>query len=161
MLRLATLALLLSVLLLGGWTSSAPGDDLLPIPDRLIVLTFDDGTKSDVAYVAPLLKRYGFGASFYVTEGLREIKRDYDNLTCDEIRQLNDLGFEVGNHTVSHPDLTKLTKEQILAELEGIERRFKQYGIPAPKTFSYPLFHDNAAAAEVLLQKGYWFARRG
>src|ERR1700693_1164005 len=114
MLRLATLALSLTLLMLGGWTSSASGDDLLPIPDRLVVLTFDDGTKSDIAYVAPLLKRYRLGDSFYVTEGLREVKRDDDALTWDEIRQLNDLGFEVGNHTESHPDLTKLTKEQIV-----------------------------------------------
>jgi peptidoglycan/xylan/chitin deacetylase (PgdA/CDA1 family) len=161
MLRFATLTLSLSVLVLGGWTSSEQGNDLLPIPDRLVVLTFDDGTKSDIAYVAPLLKRYGFGASFYVTEGLRDIKRDDDNLTWDEIRQLNDLGFEVGNHTETHPDLTKLTKEQILAELEGIEHRFKQYGIPAPQTFSYPEFRDSVPVAEVLLQKGYLFARRG
>jgi peptidoglycan/xylan/chitin deacetylase (PgdA/CDA1 family) len=161
MLRFATLTVSLLILVLGGWTFSGQGSDLLPIPDRLVVLTFDDGTKSDIAYVAPLLKRYGFGASFYVTEGLRDIKRDDDNLTWDEIRQLNDLGFEVGNHTETHPDLTKMTKKQIVAELEGIERRFQQYGIPAPKTFSYPLFHDNVAAAEVLLQKGYLFARRG
>src|SRR5580692_9109028 len=98
MLRFATLTLSLSILMLGGWTSSGPGNDLSPIPDRLVVLTFDDGTKSDIAYVAPLLKRYGFGASFYVTEGLRDNKRDDDNLTWDETRQLNDLGFEVGNH---------------------------------------------------------------
>src|ERR1700726_1664050 len=154
MLRLARLTLSLSVLVLGAWTSSAQGNDLLPIPDRLVVLTFDDGTKSDIAYVAPLLKRYGFGASFYVTEGLREIKRDDDNLTWDEIRQLNDLGFEVGNHTETHPDLTKLTKEQIVSELEGIEHRFKQYGIPAAQTFSYPEFRDSVPVAEVLLQKG-------
>ena len=44
MLRFARLALSLSVLVLGGWTFSALGDDLLPIPDRLVVLTFDDGT---------------------------------------------------------------------------------------------------------------------
>jgi len=148
-------------LLLAGWSPSQGTGGLMPIPDRLVVLTFDDGTKSDIAYVAPLLKRYGFGATFYVTEGLREIKRDDDNLTWDEIRQLNDLGFEVGNHTETHADLTKLTKDQILAEIEGLERRFSQYGIPAPKTFSFPLFHDNVAAAEVLLQKGYLFARRG
>src|ERR1700751_603012 len=110
MLRFSGLTLIFSIVLLGGWRSSEPGTALQPIPDHLVVLTFDDGTKSDIAYVAPLLKRYGFGASFYVTEGLREIKRDDDNLTWDEIRELNNLGFEVGNHTASHPDVTRLSK---------------------------------------------------
>ncbi len=36
-----------------------------PIPDGLVVLTFDDGNKSDYTYVGPLLRRYGFGATFF------------------------------------------------------------------------------------------------
>jgi len=160
MLRLARVILSLIFLLLGSWKAWGT-DELLPIPDGLVVLTFDDGTKSDIAYVAPLLKRYGFGGSFYVTEGLREIKRDDDTLSWDDIRQLNNLGFEVGNHTETHPDLTKLTVEQVQAEIKGIEQRFEQYGIPAPKTFSYPMFRDSVAVAQVLLKDGYWFARRG
>ena len=63
----------LTLWLMAAWMTScaAPQDSaLLPIPDRLVVLTFDDGNKSDFAYVAPLLQEYGFGASFYVTEGL-------------------------------------------------------------------------------------------
>ena len=132
--------------------NSAP--TLSPIPDRLIVLTFDDGTKTDITYVAPLLKQYGFGASFYVTEGLREIKGEHDSLTWDDIRKLNDMGFEIGNHTETHPDVTKLSKQQFLTELEGIESRCKQHGIPAPTTFVYPGWSFNIRAAEVLLGKG-------
>ena len=40
--------------------------DGLPIPDRLVVLTFDDGVKSQLTFAAPLLARYGFGATFYI-----------------------------------------------------------------------------------------------
>ena len=43
----------------------------MSLPDRLVALTFDDGPKSQYAFVAPLLKEYGFNATFYVTEGLR------------------------------------------------------------------------------------------
>ena len=59
---------LASVLLEGCATPDTGG--LLPIPDKLVVLTIDDGNKSDATFVAPLLKEYGFGASFYITEGL-------------------------------------------------------------------------------------------
>ena len=38
-----------------------------PIPDKLVVLTFDDGCASGATFVAPLLKSLGFGGSFYVS----------------------------------------------------------------------------------------------
>ena len=41
-----------------------------PIPDKLVVLTFDDGCKSQATFVAPILKQHNFGATFYITEGL-------------------------------------------------------------------------------------------
>jgi len=139
MLRLARVILSLIFLLLGSWKAWGT-DELLPIPDGLVVLTFDDGTKSDIAYVAPLLKRYGFGGSFYVTEGLREIKRDDDTLSWDDIRQLNNLGFEVGNHTETHPDLTKLTVEQVQAEIKGIEQRLNNMEFQHQRHFPIQCF---------------------
>ena len=36
-------------------------EKLDPIPDGLVVLTFDDGCRSDIDVVAPLLKKVGFG----------------------------------------------------------------------------------------------------
>ena len=148
------------VLLLGGFASLRCAE-LLPIPDGLVVLNFDDGTKTDITYVAPVLKRYGFGATFYVTEGLRSIKGNDDALSWDDIRKLSDEGFEVGNHTVTHPDVRTLSKEQFIAELEGIEQRCKQHGVPKPTTFAYPGWQFKIENAEVLLEKGYLFARRG
>ena len=38
------------------------------MPDKLVVLTFDDAVRSHYTTVAPLLERYGFGATFFVTE---------------------------------------------------------------------------------------------
>ena len=43
----------------------------LPIPERLVVLTFDDGSISNAVFVAPLLKRLGFGATFFITDDPR------------------------------------------------------------------------------------------
>ena len=40
-----------------------------PVPDKLIVFTFDDSAKSHATYVAPRLKKLGFGGTFFITEG--------------------------------------------------------------------------------------------
>ena len=61
------------------------------IPDRLVVFTFDDGTRSNGEFVAPLLARYGFGATFYITEGLGFEDKDH-YLTWEEIRGLHGYG---------------------------------------------------------------------
>ena len=54
------------------------------LPDRLVVLTFDDGPKSQFTFAAPLLKECGFNATFYITEGLRflvdELRIDIDHI---------------------------------------------------------------------------------
>ena len=45
------------------------GAQLQPVPDKLVVLTFDDSKASQYTVVRPLLKKYGFGATFFISEG--------------------------------------------------------------------------------------------
>jgi alpha-L-rhamnosidase len=135
-------------------------EDLLPIPDGLVVLTFDDGNKSDITHVAPLLKRYGFSATFYVTEGLGALTDKEHRLTWEEIRKLHKDGFEIGNHTGGHPNIIPLSKEQILEQVEHMEKRCQENGIPRPTTFAYPGGHHDRKSIQVLENLGYLFARR-
>ncbi len=152
--------------LLGGFaglmpTAVASAADVASVPDRVVVLTFDDGNRSDAEFVAPLLKRYGFGATFFVSDcgWFREDKQAY--MTWEDVEKLHAMGFEIGNHTRSHPNLTRLRPEQIVGEVEHIERVHRQHGLPRPVSFCYPGYHVNLPAIEVLGRKGYSFARRG
>ena len=134
---------------------------LLPIPNGLVVLTFDDGNKSDFTYVAPLLNRYGFGATFYITEGLNFLENKEYYLTWEEVHQLHQSGFEIGNHTRHHKNVNSQTQEELLADLKYIDTRCQQYNIPIPETFCYPGYNHGPQALEVLTKKGMRFARRG
>lgn len=162
--RLESTRLLLATALVAFVACGASdGDGLEPIPDGLVVLTFDDGNKSDVAFVAPKLRAYGFGASFYITEGLG-FKADGEKehyVSWDDVRRLHQLGFEVGNHTGSHPDMTKLSADEIHADLAVIERRCAEHGIPKPTTFVFPGWRHSLAVVQALQERGYSFARRG
>lgn len=132
-----------------------------PIPDRLVVLTFDDSSKSHFTVARPLLKEYGFGATFFITEGFdfKENKRDYT--TWDEIRQLHEDGLEIGNHTRDHLGITDKTVDRLDEQLEGIELQCKAHGIPSPTTFAWPGSATTPAAFAVLQKHGIQFARRG
>ena len=111
------------------WAQKA---ELLPIPDKLIVLSFDDANKSDRLFVAGILQEYGFGATFYVTEGLGFLKNKEHYTTWKEIRELHDMGFEIGNHTQHHRNITTLSPGQIRASLAQIEKRCAEHDIPKP-----------------------------
>jgi peptidoglycan/xylan/chitin deacetylase (PgdA/CDA1 family) len=140
---------------------SSEAEALQPIPDGLVVLTFDDGNKSDYTYVGPLLKRYGFGATFFITEGLNFLNNKAHYVTWEEVRELHEAGFEIGNHTCYHKNVNTQSREELLADVIHIDNRCEEYGIPVPETFCYPGYSHGPAAVEVLMEKGFRFARRG
>ena len=134
---------------------------LLPIPDKLVVLTFDDGNKSDFVNVPKVLKKYGFGATFYVTEGLGFLKNPQNYLSWEQIRQLHAMGYEIGNHTQHHRNVSHLKSEELAASLAHIDKRCAENKITKPVTFCYPGFHNSLASVKVLEKHGFLFARRG
>src|SRR6476661_8934517 len=100
-----------------------------PIPDKLVVMTFDDASKSHFTVARPLLLKYRFGATFFVTEGwdFATNKRDY--MSWDEIKQLHADGFEIGNHTIDHKGVTDKTLRDLPAQVKAINARCKEHGI--------------------------------
>src|SRR6187200_35602 len=94
-----------------------------PIPDKLVVLTFDDSAKSHFTVAGPLLKKHGFGATFFVTEGFDSVRNKRDYMTWDEIASLHDDGFEIGNHTRDHAGVTGLAADALREQVRAIEDR--------------------------------------
>src|SRR6266481_7915274 len=72
------------------------------VPDKLVVLTFDDSVASHYSVVRPILKRYGFTATFFITEGFSFPTNKQDYMTWEQIAELHRDGFEIGNHTRDH-----------------------------------------------------------
>ena len=134
---------------------------LEPIPDKLVVLAFDDSAKSHYTVARPLLVKYKFGATFFITEGFDFPTNKKDYMTWDEIAQLHKDGFEIGNHTLDHKGLTEKTLEDLPAQLRGINAQCKKHGIPQPTSFAYPGNAFTKGALAVLKDNGITFARRG
>src|ERR687891_56473 len=94
------------VCLAAGMLGMIPIAALERIPDKLVVLTFDDSKPSHYTVVRPLLKKYGFGATFFIAEGFSFHTNKDDYLTWPQIAELHRDGFEVGNHTRDHMALS-------------------------------------------------------
>ena len=150
------------IILVSACTNAGSGQKkLLPIPDKLVVLTHDDRSKSWIQFVAPLLKEYGFNATFFVTGGLGYQESEEHWITWDELKQIHDMGFEIGNHTANHAHMSGLSKEENMAELESLGLACREHGIPEPVTMAYPAGQHSPAAVEAVDAMGYPFARRG
>jgi peptidoglycan/xylan/chitin deacetylase (PgdA/CDA1 family) len=141
--------------------SAAPALSRDPVPDRLVVLTFDDASKSHYTVARPLLKKYGFGATFFVTEGFDFPTNKRDYMSWEEIAQLHKDGFEIGNHTLDHKGVTRDSVRDLAAQLRGINARCEKHGIPVPVSFAYPGNAIEPTALPILKDLGIRFARRG
>lgn len=131
------------------------------IEDKMVVFTFDDATASQYSVVAPLLKQYGFGATFFICEFQPNFQDSSMYMNWRQIRALNSMGFELANHTRNHPNVGKLPKEHFLAELNYIENKFDSLDIPGSASFAYPGYGISTSALETLREEGYLFARAG
>jgi autotransporter-associated beta strand protein len=134
-----------------------------PIPEKLVVLTFDDACLSHATFVGPLLKQHGFGATFYVTRFGNPALDPRMYMSWDQIKGLEDMGFELGNHTWSHSQLGggKANVKGQLPDITKIEDLFLTHKIAPATTFCWPIYTVNTAMFEVLAGKGYVFGRSG
>jgi|ERR1700722_17781268 len=132
-----------------------------PIKDKIVVLTFDDAVKSQYTIVAPLLKKYGFGATFFVCEFPGMFGDSNNSMSWADIKQLSDWGFEIGNHTQHHVHVDDESAEDLKSEIEYIDRKCESLHIPKPINFAYPGYITDSSKIDILKQLGYVTARTG
>ncbi len=88
-------------------------------PAAKLLFTFDDGYKDDITTAAPALQAKGFkGTAYVIQEGVLQLWDDtYMNLS-DVNSLYNNYGWDIGNHTISHPHGTG-TSSTALANLKN------------------------------------------
>ena len=96
----------------------------VPFPECSFAITFDDGYQSVYEQAFPILQRYGFSSTVFLTVGAKGNKTAAERLpqmegrsmlSWGEIKEMRRSGVTFGAHTLTHPDLTRLP----LAELNS------------------------------------------
>ncbi len=119
---------------------------------RSVVLTFDDGCASHLELIAPLLVRYHFTGTFFITVNL--IGRS-GHLTWEQLRRLVFLGMEVGSHGLTHTPLTTLSRLQLDHELMESKRVLeRELGVPIT-SIAAPGGFWNRQVADAVKRAGY------
>lgn len=93
--------------------------------DKPVVLTFDDAYASVLEIALPILKKYGFVATVFAITKFVGRRNTWDLpasgrvLHCDwnGLQVLAEAGWEIGSHTVTHPDLRRISQAQLWSEL--------------------------------------------
>lgn len=137
------------------------------IPEKpIVVLTFDDAFRDHIEYAAPLLKKYGFNATFFVTEiGPSPMNGGFADKTLymhwEEIRQLYDMGFEIGSHSYHHRfnPQKPYDPEEFRSEVLDFHQVFDKYGMSHPTSFGYPAGRCVPEMTEALKSFGYLWGR--
>ena len=125
-----------------------------------IVLTFDDATRNQLTFVAPLLKKYGFGATFFpcnFDEAWRK-KHAHTLMTQQELGELHNMGFEIGNHTDNHPG-TIIGAQEYEREISVFKNYLDGAGIKDVKSFAYPCGLYNDEIISEVKKAGFVLAR--
>ena len=85
------------------------------IPERSVIISFDDGFENTYTRAMPILERYGLQATFFIISGLVGTK---DYLKWDQLLEMKAAGMNIESHTHTHPVLTDLPREKIREELK-------------------------------------------
>jgi peptidoglycan/xylan/chitin deacetylase (PgdA/CDA1 family) len=129
-----------------------------PLPDKPIMLSFDDNDDNQYNNAVPLLKTYGFNATFFIMT----VTLDKENyMTSDQLKELDKAGFDIQPHTWDHHMVTSYKTDedwqrQIVEPKQQLEALL---GHPTP-FFAYPFGIYDAQSVEKLKQYGYKAAFR-
>ncbi len=117
-----------------------------PIPEKSILITFDDGYMDNYYNAFPILKEFNMTATIFCITS--ELDGSY-YLSKEAIKEISDYGIDIESHTVTHPHLNKLKYDKQLEEL--LESKKTLEGITGKEitSIAYPFgdFDDNSVKA--------------
>jgi peptidoglycan/xylan/chitin deacetylase (PgdA/CDA1 family) len=126
-----------------------------PLPDRAVVLTFDDGYEDFHRRAMPLLERYGFTATVFVTTGWIQDagarsapRRPGRMLSWSQIAEAACAGIEVGAHSHAHPQLDQLPGRLLREELHSSKAQLEDKLGARVAGLAYPFGYYSAKVRE-------------
>lgn len=116
----------------------------LPLTQKAVVITFDDGREGVYTHALPILQQYHFTATIYIVpswvdgDAIPPEEAYSAFLTWDQARELSAAGFEIGSHSFTHANLTTLSESDGLHQLQRAEEVIQQQIQREVHHFSYP-----------------------
>ncbi len=139
----------------------------MPIPKRPIILTFDDGYEDNFTNLLPIMQKYGYKGVIYLL-GDENItynywdadKGDHKDMLMNTAQKQAFVraGWEIGAHTLSHPNLTQISAEQAFEEMTLSKKNIEETLQTKIISFAYPYGSLNENLKELAKKAGFDFA---
>lgn len=126
-----------------------------PLPEKPVVLTFDDGYRDAYEVVFPKLLDYGFPATFFVLATPAHYESEA-YLTWAQVREMSDAGMSIQSHGRDHVDLRGRSYDFLVYQILGISEAIEHHTGRAPRFFCYPSGYRDADVIKVLESANYW-----
>jgi len=124
------------------------------LPEKPIILTFDDGYQDFFDNAFPQLKKTNNTATVFVIA--KRLNDEY--VTKEEIKSLSSQRIEIGSHTLNHPDLTKISAERMLSEISESKTILENITGEPVISFCYPAGKYSEPISLEVKNAGYHFA---
>jgi peptidoglycan/xylan/chitin deacetylase (PgdA/CDA1 family) len=126
------------------------------LPERPVILSFDDGWSNQYQYAFPLLQKYGFSGTFYVVAGYV----DHQNfITSEQLKTMMAAGMVIGGHSRTHPALSGVGTARLKDEVAGSKAWLEDRLGVAIDSFAYPYGSYSSATVAAVKAAGYRTAR--
>ncbi|MCK5791338.1 MAG: polysaccharide deacetylase family protein [Ketobacter sp.] len=132
------------------------------VPDRVVIITFDDAYDDIATTAAPLLKEFGYPFTVFVSTDFVD-RKQHGYMTWDQLRALQAQDVTLANHTRSHLHLLRKDEglsdrdwlQALRREIDGAEQRIKAETGQNWRYFAYPYGEADAAIIDALQDWGY------
>jgi peptidoglycan/xylan/chitin deacetylase (PgdA/CDA1 family) len=139
-------------------------DGRAPLPAGATLVTFDDAYADLLPTALEVLGARGIPAVVFAVSGQIGGTNEWDrHLGGGRLRLLGAAGLvslaaggiEIGSHSVSHPQLTKVDERRVAAEVRDSAIQLEACGLPRPRAFAYPHGEWDERCARAAAAAGY------
>jgi peptidoglycan/xylan/chitin deacetylase (PgdA/CDA1 family) len=123
-----------------------------PIPEKSVVLTFDDGYIDNYTNVFPILKEFNMNATIFVISTYLD---GVFYMTPNQVKEMSDYGIDIESHTVTHRRLSELSYEEQLNELKKSKDTIEGITGKPIIAIAYPEGKFNEDTKKAMMEAGY------
>ena len=129
------------------------------LPNKPIMLTFDDTDDDQYTVVRPTLDKLGFKAVYFImTVSIGKKGKFTDYMTSEQIKQLSDEGNIIGSHTYDHKNFKKYAGKDWEEQLDKPTKKLEEITGKKMTEFAYPFGLWNAEGIPELKKRGFRMA---